>query len=189
MDASDPKRPGSIDTARRTMIDADRPIDAQRLARACAPAQVRRRGAARLHSTYFDTVGLALVSAGYSLRYRVSGTEASWTLSCPDGAEHRRPAPAGIDGMIPDDLRSLAGPALHHEPVTAFLAVNRVDTRFDIADPDGAPVAEVVEDTVEAVHLLTGGSVGCWRRVQVSLAPDADEALVRLIEHHVRAGA
>lgn len=186
MPATDPPRSLRIDAAPRLTIAVDHPVELDGLVRACAPAVVQRTGAAYVQSTYFDTAGLTLVSAGYSLRYRVTGAEASWSLSCPDGAEHQRPAAAGIDGMVPADLRTLAGAALHEQPVTAFLAVTRVDVRYDVSDADGAPIADIVEDTVEAVHLLTGASVGCWRRVQVSLAPDADEELADRIEQLVR---
>jgi len=188
MHASGPQ-PTSAEPTRRTTIAADAPVDLDRLASACAPAQVRHAGAAYLYSTYFDTAGLTLVAAGYSLRYRVSGSEATWTLSCPNGAEHQRPAPAGIDGMVPDDLRAIAGPALQDQPVTAFLAVTRVDVRFDVLDADGNRLADVVEDTVDAVHLLTGGAVGSWRRVQIDLAPQAEDALAHRIEQELRGSA
>ncbi|MDR1999409.1 MAG: hypothetical protein LBQ06_05640 [Frankiaceae bacterium] len=175
-----------IGSARRTTIAADRPMELDRLEFACAPAQVRRAGAAYLHSTYFDTAALTLVTAGYSLRYRVSGTDASWTLSCPDGMEHRRSAPAGVDGVVPADLRALAGVALHDQPVTALLGVTRVDIRYEVRAVDGALLAEVVEDTVEAVHLLTGGHIGTWRRVQVDAAENGDAALARRIAQLLR---
>lgn len=149
----------------------------------------------RLDATYFDTRDLRLLAARRTLRRRTGGTDAGWHLKEPadaPGARTEVTLPPGRSvRTVPAALRDAV--AVHTrgrdlEPV-ARLATTR--TVHLLRDADGAPLAEVSLDEVEATaHGVDGGrSVSTWRELEVELV-DGDRALLQAVaERVVEAGA
>ena len=127
----------------------------------------------QLDAVYFDTPDLRLLRAGVTLRRREGGSDAGWHLKLPVGKDSR------------DELRVPLGQA-RRTPPAELTALTRVHTRgaevapvvrlrtrrrrWQLADDDGRPLAELVEDRVTAHTLGSDTEATSWREVEVELS-------------------
>lgn len=145
-------------------------------------------------ATYLDTPRLTLLRARHTLRRRTGGVDAGWHLKTPAGQDNRREhrAPLGRSAArVPNPLRAVVAELVKTAPLlpVAILATDR--TRWLLRDESGRPVAEVVDDRVEATVLASVDARGeehvlSWREVELELGDagtDADfEALSGRLE-------
>ncbi|MEX5215662.1 MAG: CYTH and CHAD domain-containing protein [Nitrospiraceae bacterium] len=139
-----------------------------------------------LTSTYFDTEGYRLATAGITLRRRVQQRRSYWQLKLP-GAEGRYEVEArGGPGRPPTQVLDLLFAHLRGTPVAPVVTMRTWRTGTRIASDD-RPVAEVVLD---AVSVLVERHVSMhFREVEIELL-DGDEAVLDPLEARLRqAGA
>jgi CHAD domain-containing protein len=146
-----------------------------------------------LEAVYFDTADLRLLRAGVTLRRRTGGSNPGWHLKLPVGGDSR------------DELRIPVGRSLR-QPPAELVALTRVHTRgatlvpvaqlntrrrrWVLADPDGHPLAELVEDQVSAHTMGEQTRAVSWREVEVELAEHGQVELLDRIERRLlKAGA
>lgn len=118
-------------------------------------ARVEHRDPDRLVAVYWDSPRLDLARAGVSMRRRTGGHDAGWHLKVPlgGGDEGRRRAEHGADltsATPPDELVALVRSRLRDaapEPVVELVTTRTVTL---LLDEDGAVLAEVADDVVEA---------------------------------------
>jgi CHAD domain-containing protein len=150
---------------------------------------VGERGRVELQTTYFDTADLRLARTGASLRFR---TDDGWAVRLPDvddphlaRTRHRfEGSPGSPPAAAVDLVRAWIRTA-------AVAPVTRLRTRrheIALADLDGKPVAEIVDDEVAVVD---GRRVSVrFRELKVVLAPRAPAELGNAIVARLReAGA
>ena len=146
-----------------------------------------------LEAVYFDTTDLRLLRAGVTLRLRTGGSDPGWHLKLPVGGDSR------------DELRMPVGHS-RRQPPAELVALTRVHTRgatvvpvaqlntrrrrWVLADPDGHPLAELVEDRVSAHTMGRQTRAVSWREIEVELAEHGQaELLDRLERRLLKAGA
>lgn len=147
----------------------------------------------KLEAVYFDTADLRLLRAGITLRRRTGGSDPGWHLKLPVGGDSR------------DELRMPVGGSRRHPPAE-LVALTRVHTRgatlvpvaqlntrrrrWVLADPDGHPLAELVDDQVSAHTMGEQTRAVSWREVEVELAEHGQVDLLDRIERRMlEAGA
>lgn len=139
-----------------------------------------------LTSTYFDTEGYRLATAGITLRRRVQQRRSCWQLKLP-GAEGRYEVEAqGGPGRPPTQVLDPLFTHLRGAAVAPVVTMRTWRTGTRIAT-DGRAVAEVVLDAVSVVvdrHVAMH-----FREVEIELL-DGDEAVLDRLEDRLRqAGA
>jgi CHAD domain-containing protein len=145
-----------------------------------------------LVAAYYDTPDLRLARWGVTVRHR-SGDGSGWTVKLPEGDD----GPAlvrkelNFDGpatKMPADVVSLV---LAYARGTALVPVARirtVRTGVNLVDPEGAVVAEVVDDEVSVLH--DGRVATRFREVEVELGPRPPAGLLDAVVTRLReAGA
>lgn len=139
----------------------------------------------KLTAVYFDTADLRLMRAGITLRHRAGGTDPGWHLKLPAGGESR------------DELRVPASPS-QLQPPAELIGLTRVYTRgaalapvaqlttrrrrWILADPEGHPLAELVDDRVNAHTMGKQTRAVSWRELEVELAEHGQAKLLDRIE-------
>ncbi len=150
----------------------------------------------QLRAVYFDTAGLALATAGITLRRRTGGLDAGWHLKLPAGTDRRREvhAPLG-DGTEPVPA-SLAGLVTGWTGGQQLRPVARLDTIrqvLPLTGPDGQVLAEIADDLVTG--WLPGPGEGewqeesAWREIEVELRAGSASLLDAVGDRLRRAGA
>ena len=144
----------------------------------------------RYQTVYVDTDDLRLARWGCSLRHREGE---GWTLKLPptqEGVlvvrgEHAFPGEAR---RIPPEAVELVAAYVRGAEVRAVVRLRTLRRRVVLADPEGAPVGEVVDDEVSVMH---GSRVGArFREVEVELADGVPVGTVRAaVELLTEAGA
>ena len=146
-----------------------------------------------LEAVYFDTADLRLLRAGVTLRLRTGGSDPGWHLKLPVGGDSR------------DELRMPVGHS-RRQPPAELVALTRVHTRgatvapvaqlntrrrrWVLADPDGHPMAELVEDRVSAHTMGEQTRAVSWREIEVELAEHGQVKLLDRLERQLlKAGA
>ncbi len=143
----------------------------------------RDEGAQRFVTSYHDTKDLRLARWGASLRYR---TGEGWTVKLPqpDGPLHdlgvivrqEHIFDAG-PGKPPASALDLVRAFVRSEPVSLSVRLQTVRRRTELIGPEDSAIAEVVDDEVS---VLDGRRVvGRFRELEVELAPDADDEILR----------
>lgn len=143
-----------------------------------------------LEAIYFDTADLRLARGRLTLRRRSGGSDEGWHLKLPSGTDreevHR---PLGRSRNVPRELAQLVrartrGAALH--PV-ARIRTRR--TTHDLLDAEGAVLAQLADDDVNAERLGAGGDPVAplaWREVEVELVA-GDKHLLSAVRRKLRA--
>jgi CHAD domain-containing protein len=143
-----------------------------------------------LDAVYFDTPDLRLARARITLRRREGGPDAGWHLKLPAGEDSR------------EELRLPLGRA-KRQPPAGLVSLVRVHTRgaeltpvarlqthrrsWLLADADGRPVAELVEDRVQAGTTGQDPRELAWRELEVELTEHGSPELLDRIEERLRA--
>jgi CHAD domain-containing protein len=142
--------------------------------------------AERLEAVYYDTPDLRLAKVGVTLRKRTGGADAGWHLKAPTDADVREEIRFPLDNgstAPPAELTALTlglTRGLPVEPV-ARIVTNRAGWR--LVGSSGTPLAELVDDRVEAENLTDhSADVRNWREVELEAADTdvlhrADKAL------------
>src|SRR5438132_3645683 len=121
-----------------------------------------------LEATYFDTSGLALVTAGLTLRRRTGGDDAGWHLKVPsvDGSRDELREPLGdATDEVPEPLRAAVMLYARGQALGAVAHLHTRRTTYDLCDPEGRTLAQVCEDQVTArtVAPADTGLRSAWR--------------------------
>ncbi len=145
-------------------------------------------GSSRFMASYYDTPDLRLARWGCALRYR---TGEGWTVKLPisvnEGRFDRdeRSFEAG-PGRPPEGAVDLVRGYVRTAPVRLAVRLQTVRRRLGIEVNGNGRVAEVVDDEVS---VLDGRRVaGRFREVEVELAPDADDDVLRSIVARLDSG-
>jgi CHAD domain-containing protein len=148
------------------------------------------QAARRLRTTYYDTSDLRLARWGASLRYRPGE---GWTVKLPEGrdgallvrAEHTFP---GDGNRPPAAARALIRPFVRTAQLSPAVRMRTLRRPVELSDPEGARLAEVVDDEVQ---VLDGRRIlARFRELEVELDPSADTGLLdKVIDRLVEAGA
>lgn len=158
-------------------------------ARFVPPGGGVERSDARLETTYFDTRDRDLLRSRITLRRRTGDTDVGWQLKVPDGnARTEIRLPLGGRG-IPAELRDATlgvrgGAAL--QPLATLVDQREIHRLCGV---DGAPLAEIVVDTVTALQLREVGVTKHWREVEVELAGGDEKLLERVAKWLAKRGA
>lgn len=139
-----------------------------------------------LTSTYFDTEGYRLATAGITLRRRVQQRRSGWQLKLPCAEGRYEAEVSGGPGRPPVQLLDPLFVHLRGAPVSPVVTVRTWRTGVRISDHDH-PVAEVVLDAVSV--LVDRHVVRHFREVEIELL-DGDETVLDRLEEQLRqAGA
>lgn len=127
-------------------------------------------------ATYLDTPHLQLLRAKRTLRRRVGGIDAGWHLKLPKSADTRTEVhePLGSAVKVPPALRAMVADVIGTAALVPVCLLRTRRARRELLDENGALVAEVVDDTVEATVLLDAGNgerIVRWREVELELGP------------------
>jgi CHAD domain-containing protein len=140
-----------------------------------------------LEATYFDTVELALVRAGVSLRCRSGGSDEGWHLKIPSGAgreELQLPLGPAVD-RPPEELRDAVLGWTRGAPMAAVATIETRRTTYALVDGDDRVLAELADDEVHATR--ADGETTSWHEWEVELVdgdPDLLEAADALMKEH-----
>ncbi|MFC4021361.1 CHAD domain-containing protein [Micromonospora sp. GCM10011542] len=149
---------------------------------ATAPAggRVRELPPVTLVASYLDTVDLRLARAGVSLRHR-QGDEPPWTVKLPTdtpGIRHEI-SRAGPTGEPPPELVELVTVFHRGAPLAPVAVVRTVRRAYEVCDPAGAVLAEVVDDRVTVLD-GTGATTDAFRELEVERKAGDRELLDRV---------
>jgi CHAD domain-containing protein len=140
----------------------------------------------QLEATYLDTADLRLLTRHWELRRRTGGVDAGWHLKRPlaGGDRDELQYPLGRSaGRVPAAVaKAIAVYTRGAEPVPiATLSTTR--TVRSLRDPDGAELAQIMLDIVDATALHPDGTARdatTWHEVEVELV-QGDKALLRAL--------
>ena len=157
----------------------------------------------QLDAVYFDTPDLRLLRAGVTLRRREGGADPGWHLKLPVGKDSREElrVPLGqAQRTPPAELTALTRVHTRGAEVAPVVRLRTRRRRWQLADDDGRPLAELVEDRVTA-HTLGSdtsdtsdttdtsdtGDTGAvsWREVEVELSEHGSVALLDQVEQRL----
>jgi CHAD domain-containing protein len=136
----------------------------------------------RVHDTYLDTTGHAILAAGYACRRRQKGESFTITLKGIGGASgaiHRReelemslpslqPPSKWPDGPLRDWVHQVAGGSR----LTTLFALEQTRTVRQVRDGDRL----VAELSLDDVHVLIKDKEQSYRELEVELLPDGTES-------------
>lgn len=139
-----------------------------------------------LTSTYFDTEGYRLATAGITLRRRVQQRRSGWQLKLPCAEGRYEVEAKGGPGRPPVQLLDPLFAHLRGTPVAPVVMMRTWRTGVRIST-NGRPVAEVVLDAVSV--LVDRRVVRHFREVEIELLDGDEEVLDRLEDQLRQAGA
>ena len=148
-------------------------------------ATVADGGVHALDATYYDTTDERLAAAGITLRRRTGGDDAGWHLKLPAGGDARDEIHAPLSDDVPRRLVSLVRV---HARDRDLVPVMRLCTERRIRrlhDADGALLAEVAVDRVEAERLHGGDAATAWAETEVELGAGAPPEFLDGVERHL----
>lgn len=145
----------------------------------------------RLDAVYYDTADFRLAREGITLRHRSDG---GWTLKLPDegapvgGLSRREITIDAGPRAVPAEISSLVASRVRTSTLEPVAKLQTLRRRTDLVDPEGATVAEVVDDEVS---VLEGRRVALrFREVEVELRNgDVPGALDAIVDRLRSAGA
>lgn len=159
-----------------------------------APPPVRVVGQApiELDAVYHDTEDCRLARRGVTLRRRVEGGESVvWTLKLPAHgtggialARRELDVVSGGDEP-PPELAGLLTAYVRDEPLAPVAHLHTVRRSLSLLDPTDAPLGQIDDDDVTVLD--DGEITAKFREIEVELAPEAPDALVKPIVRRLRA--
>lgn len=140
-------------------------------------AQVGPPVVAELDAAYVDTLDLALVRAGITLRRRTGGHDEGWHLKVPAGTGRDEVhAHVGSDATRPPlRLRRLVLGRTRGAPLQVVATISTRRTTTELLAEDGSVLAEVADD--EVTGSLPDGPTVTWREWEVELVDGPEELL------------
>jgi CHAD domain-containing protein len=152
--------------------------------------RVVRRPNATLHTIYYDAPDLRLLRWGTSLRYREGQ---GWTVKLPPSERadvlHREEIEfPGDGGVVPPDALDLLAAYRRSADVQPVLRLRTERRTWELRDPAGRVLAEVLDDSVE---IVSGTPIHArFRELEVEQQAEGAEALVAAVVARLRvAGA
>ncbi len=125
-----------------------------------------------LVAEYYDTEDLRLLAAGITLRRRTGGSDAGWHLKLPaaPGSREEIQLPPGRAGRgVPAQLANLVQARTRGAPLVPVAAITTHRRVTTLVGPGGESLAEVADDSVQAVRLQGGpGQAGQVRGTRPS---------------------
>jgi len=111
----------------------------------------------QLVAEYYDTADLRLLDAGITLRRRTGGGDAGWHLKLPaaPGSRQEIQLPPGRAGRVPAELADLVRARTRGAPLVPVAAITTHRRVTTLVGQHGESLAEVADDNVRAVRLLT----------------------------------
>ncbi|MGW7206723.1 CYTH and CHAD domain-containing protein [Streptomyces sp. NPDC054837] len=148
---------------------------------------VVEQGTEDLDAVYYDTVDLRLAGSSVTLRRRTGGTDAGWHLKLPLSGDSREEIRAPLSDTLPDSLRDLALSRTRGADLRPVVRIRSTRGVRQLVGSQGAVLAELSLDAVRAEALLaTGTRAASWTEMEVELAPDADPALLDVVDKTLR---
>jgi inorganic triphosphatase YgiF len=143
-----------------------------------------------LEAVYFDTEDFDLVGARVTLRRRTGGSDAGWHLKEPGTsaqarAETHLPVASSTD-EVPASLVEEVAPVTGGRPLRPVARVTTLRREHVLVGGDGAELAQVCDDEVDAERLVVPRRRRAWREWEVELAGAPPEFL-DVVEAHLRA--
>ncbi|MER7004049.1 CYTH and CHAD domain-containing protein [Dactylosporangium sp. NPDC000555] len=165
--------------------------DGFRMPNLSAAGRVSAREPVTLRATYYDTAERLLARHGVSLRYRKNDAPAKvWTVKLPSstvGVRHEHSRPAAGAGVVPPDLLDLVTAYRRGRTLRPAAVLRTVRTVYEVADRDGAVLAEVADDVVS---VLDGRKVAHrFREIEVERVDGGPKLLDKIERLLLRAGA
>jgi CHAD domain-containing protein len=142
----------------------------------------------QLDAVYFDTPDLRLLRAGVTLRRREGGADPGWHLKLPVGKDSREElqVPLGqAQRTPPAELTALTRVHTRGAEVGPVVRLCTRRRRWQLADDDGRPLAELVEDRVTAHPIGSDTEATSWREIEVELSEHGSVALLDQIEQRL----
>ena len=155
----------------------------------------------RLEAVYFDTPGLDLARRGLTLRRRSGGTDEGWHLKLPRSGDSRTEVhePLGDAGdSVPAALRARVRALVRDRPLVPVAEVSTVRREYALQDGEGAVLARVCDDEVQAAPLAAvqeaaesadREAVQSWREWELELGGGSEDLLDLVEEQLLAAGA
>lgn len=144
-----------------------------------------------LEAVYYDTAAHDLAHHGITMRRRAGGTDEGWHLKLPAGTDTRREfhEPLGPGGEpVPESFDTRVHAAAAGQPLAPVAMVTTRRRELALLDADGAPLAHVCDDSVDA-RALASGREQSWREWEVELAGGPTELLDAVAHLLLAAGA
>ncbi|MFE9624722.1 CHAD domain-containing protein [Streptomyces sp. NPDC006527] len=135
-----------------------------------------------LDAVYYDTADLRLARSSATLRRRTGGSDAGWHLKLPLGDDTREEIRTPLQEEVPDRFRELTLSRTRGARLEPVVRIRSRRTVRDLVDADGARVAEIVLDRVEADSLRPEGGHSAWTELEVELVEDGDPALLERVD-------
>ena len=146
----------------------------------------------RLDAVYFDTASLDLARRRMTLRRRTGGTDAGWHLKLPAGRDTRTElhAPLGrAVKTVPAALLTQVRAVVRGRPLGPVASVRTTRREYALCGADGAVLARVCDDHVQAQRLDGSDPGQSWREWEVELDGASPTLLDAVEEHLLAAGA
>lgn len=141
-------------------------------------ASIGKPAVVDLAAVYFDTLDLALLRAGVSLRRRTGGEDQGWHLKLPAGTgrdELRLPLESA-DQDPPTELVERTRGWTRGAPVVAVATVETRRTEQALLATDGRVLAVLADDQVTGTDLESGRSVA-WQEWELELVDEGESLL------------
>jgi CHAD domain-containing protein len=140
-----------------------------------------------LDNTYLDTPSGHLGKLGVTLRRREGGPDAGWHLKVPAGLARNEISDSSDSSSLPQGLDRLVTGLRAGEELRPVAKLNVARTVHRLVSEDGALLAEVADDLVNAATMGDASRLSAWREVEVELKPAGDERLLKTIGKRLRA--
>ena len=141
----------------------------------------------RLDNTYFDTPSAHLLRLGATLRRREGGPDAGWHLKVPQGLARNEITESSDSTSLPEELGLIVVGLRAGEELKPVAKLNVARTVHRLVTEDGALMAEVADDLVEAGTMGDESRLSAWREIEVELKPAGSERLLKAIGKRLRA--
>ena len=158
----------SLETERKYDLAADKEVPDLVGGRVAASS---RPTTSELRATYYDTEGFALAAAGVTLRRRTGGQDDGWHVKLSHDIDSRREIghPLGRGTQVPAVLARMLTTVTLGAPLVHVVELHTVRVARTLTDADGAPLAELADDTVSAQRFEPTGLTQVWRELEVEL--------------------
>jgi CHAD domain-containing protein len=141
----------------------------------------------QLDNTYFDTPSAHLAQLGVTLRRREGGPDAGWHLKVPTGLARNEITDSSDSSTLPEELSRIVTGLRAGEELRPVAKLQVTRTVHRLVTEEGAVMAEVADDLVNAATMGEASRLSVWREVEVELKPAGSERLLKAIGKRLRA--
>ncbi|MER7174163.1 CYTH and CHAD domain-containing protein [Streptomyces mesophilus] len=156
------------------------------LAKVAGVSSVIDKGITELDAVYYDTEDLRLAASSRTLRRRTGGDDAGWHLKLPVSTGVRDEVHAPLSAGVPRVLAGLVRSRVRERQLVPVVRLRSERDLRHLVDADGALLAEVSIDAVQADRLTEGGGSTAWTEIEVELADGVDPAFLDKVEKRLR---